>query len=205
MQRSAIHQVDATIVEISTDKVDVELPAPATGTVSELLVGEGDTVTVGQVIARISVKDDGAPETANGSPSPAPPAATETAERGAGPGTDGAKRDGESTDGAPAAARAGRRGRRRNSSTSSRRRPASRSPRARSWSGASSSETRQARRDDRRDLDRQGRRRAPSPPLARSPRPSSTRATRSVGQVIARIAVERTSGDGRPAPATPAP
>src|ERR1700746_82186 len=44
-----------TIVEISTDKVDVELPAPATGTVTELLVAEGDTVTVGQVIARIAV------------------------------------------------------------------------------------------------------------------------------------------------------
>jgi 2-oxoglutarate dehydrogenase E1 component len=46
---------DATIVEISTDKVDVELPAPAAGTVAELLVQEGDTVTVGQVIARIAL------------------------------------------------------------------------------------------------------------------------------------------------------
>src|ERR1700691_3725795 len=51
---------DDTIVEISTDKVDVELPAPASGTVSELLVQEGDTVTVGQVIARISI-NGGAP------------------------------------------------------------------------------------------------------------------------------------------------
>jgi multifunctional 2-oxoglutarate metabolism enzyme len=48
-------KVDETIVEISTDKVDVELPAPAGGTVTELLVDEGDTVTVGQVIARIAV------------------------------------------------------------------------------------------------------------------------------------------------------
>jgi multifunctional 2-oxoglutarate metabolism enzyme len=48
-------KVDDTIVEISTDKVDLELPAPATGTVSEILVEEGDTVTVGQLIARISV------------------------------------------------------------------------------------------------------------------------------------------------------
>src|ERR1019366_8744874 len=48
-------KADATIVEISTDKVDVELPAPAGGTVTELLVEEGDTVTVGQVIARIAV------------------------------------------------------------------------------------------------------------------------------------------------------
>src|SRR6478736_3403184 len=43
-----------TIVEISTDKVDVELPSPASGTVTEILVEEGDTVTVGQVIARIA-------------------------------------------------------------------------------------------------------------------------------------------------------
>jgi 2-oxoglutarate dehydrogenase E1 component len=50
-------KVDATIVEISTDKVDVELPSPASGTVTEILVEEGDTVTVGQVIARIAVGD----------------------------------------------------------------------------------------------------------------------------------------------------
>jgi 2-oxoglutarate dehydrogenase E1 component len=60
--------LDATIVEISTDKVDVELPSPASGTVTELLVQEGDTVTVGQVIARIAVGDanGGAPATGNG-------------------------------------------------------------------------------------------------------------------------------------------
>src|SRR3984957_8818513 len=51
---------DDTIVEISTDKVDVELPAPASGVVSELLVQEGDTVTVGQVIARTALGDAGA-------------------------------------------------------------------------------------------------------------------------------------------------
>ncbi len=51
-------KVDDTIVEISTDKVDVELPSPASGTVTEILVEEGDTVTVGQVIARIAVGDD---------------------------------------------------------------------------------------------------------------------------------------------------
>jgi multifunctional 2-oxoglutarate metabolism enzyme len=54
-------KVDDTIVEISTDKVDVELPAPATGTVTEILVEEGDTVTVGQVIARIAVGGAEAP------------------------------------------------------------------------------------------------------------------------------------------------
>ncbi len=63
---------DDTIVEISTDKVDVELPAPASGVVSELLVQEGDTVTVGQVIARIALQDE---EDANGSSPAAAPAA----------------------------------------------------------------------------------------------------------------------------------
>jgi 2-oxoglutarate decarboxylase len=61
-------KLDETIVEISTDKVDVELPSPASGTVSEILAEEGETVTVGQVIARISV---------NGA-TPAPPPAFET-------------------------------------------------------------------------------------------------------------------------------
>src|SRR5258705_164283 len=53
-------KLDETIVEISTDKVDLELPSPASGTVTEILVAGGDTVTVGQVIARISVDGGGA-------------------------------------------------------------------------------------------------------------------------------------------------
>src|SRR3984893_15306381 len=47
-------KLDDTIVEISTDKVDVELPSPASGTVVEILAREGETETVGQVIARLS-------------------------------------------------------------------------------------------------------------------------------------------------------
>src|SRR4051812_8942663 len=42
------------VVEISTDKVDMELPAPTAGTITEILAEEGDTVTVGQVIARMN-------------------------------------------------------------------------------------------------------------------------------------------------------
>src|SRR3954466_13208838 len=44
-----------TVVEISTDKVDMELPAPAAGTITEILAAEGETVTVGQVIARMQL------------------------------------------------------------------------------------------------------------------------------------------------------
>ncbi|MEA2199032.1 MAG: hypothetical protein QOJ25_3083, partial [Solirubrobacteraceae bacterium] len=43
-----------TVVEISTDKVDMELPAPASGTITEILAQDGETVTVGQVIARMA-------------------------------------------------------------------------------------------------------------------------------------------------------
>src|SRR6266436_1143658 len=53
-------KVNDTIVEISTDKVDLELPSPATGTVSEILIDDGETVTVGQVIARIAAGDTAA-------------------------------------------------------------------------------------------------------------------------------------------------
>src|SRR5437660_7290562 len=53
---------EETIVEISTDKVDAEVPAPAAGTVARIHVQEGDTVTVGQVLAEISVNGaDAAP------------------------------------------------------------------------------------------------------------------------------------------------
>ncbi|MGA9314701.1 MAG: multifunctional oxoglutarate decarboxylase/oxoglutarate dehydrogenase thiamine pyrophosphate-binding subunit/dihydrolipoyllysine-residue succinyltransferase subunit [Solirubrobacteraceae bacterium] len=52
-------KVDDTIVEISTDKVDVELPSPASGTVVEILAEEGDTVGVGQVIARLTSGEGG--------------------------------------------------------------------------------------------------------------------------------------------------
>ena len=43
-----------TVVEISTDKVDMELPAPTSGTITEILAHEGETVTVGQVIGRMT-------------------------------------------------------------------------------------------------------------------------------------------------------
>jgi 2-oxoglutarate dehydrogenase E1 component len=72
-------RTDATIVEISTDKVDIELPSPATGTVTELLVAEGDTVTVGQVIARIAL-GAGAPAPADAPVAPGASAAAPSPE-----------------------------------------------------------------------------------------------------------------------------
>ena len=45
---------DETLVEISTDKVDAEVPAPASGTVVKIHFAEGDTVDVGAVLAEIA-------------------------------------------------------------------------------------------------------------------------------------------------------
>src|SRR6478672_2580783 len=42
------------LAEVSTDKVDAELPSPVSGIVAELLAAPDDTVRVGQVVARIS-------------------------------------------------------------------------------------------------------------------------------------------------------
>ncbi len=86
-------KVDETIVEISTDKVDLELPAPATGTVSEILVAEGDTVTVGQLIARIAL--NGAAPTTGTQPSTGEEPAS------AGPGDGDATSDTSATASAP--------------------------------------------------------------------------------------------------------
>jgi len=44
---------DEEIASIETDKIDVSVNAPEAGTLTELLVGEGDTVTVGQEIAKM--------------------------------------------------------------------------------------------------------------------------------------------------------
>jgi len=61
-------EADETLLEISTDKVDTEVPSPATGTVTEILVAEGETVEVGTVLARIGGEAAAAAPT-----SPAPP------------------------------------------------------------------------------------------------------------------------------------
>jgi 2-oxoglutarate dehydrogenase E2 component (dihydrolipoamide succinyltransferase) len=65
-------EADETIVEISTDKVDTEVPSPASGTVVALLVPEGETVPVGTAIARI---DTGGGEAPAAAPAPDAPAA----------------------------------------------------------------------------------------------------------------------------------
>jgi pyruvate dehydrogenase E2 component (dihydrolipoamide acetyltransferase) len=67
-------EADETIVEISTDKVDTEVPAPATGVVKELLASEGDTVDVNTRIAVIDTGGGG--DAGGGEPEPAEPEKT---------------------------------------------------------------------------------------------------------------------------------
>src|SRR3990170_1349863 len=66
------------IVEINTDKVDVELPSPVTGTVKELLVEEGAVVAVGTPLAIIEEVAGETPSEA-AAPPPAQAAAPATA------------------------------------------------------------------------------------------------------------------------------
>ena len=57
-------EADEPLLEISTDKVDTEVPSPASGTVTQILVLEGQTVEVGTPLARIG----------GGAAAPEPPA-----------------------------------------------------------------------------------------------------------------------------------
>src|SRR5439155_13268168 len=50
---------DEPLFEISTDKVDTEVPSPVTGTVTKILVAEGETVAVGTELAEVSEGSDG--------------------------------------------------------------------------------------------------------------------------------------------------
>ena len=75
---------DEPLFEISTDKVDTEIPAPAAGTLTEILVQEGATVGINTVVARIG---DGAaapaaapaPVAEEATPAPAPAPVAEVA------------------------------------------------------------------------------------------------------------------------------
>jgi 2-oxoglutarate dehydrogenase E2 component (dihydrolipoamide succinyltransferase) len=66
---------DEPIASLETDKVSVEVPSPVAGVLTEQLVGEGDTVAVGAIIARI---DQNATASAAPAPSPAEAAAAST-------------------------------------------------------------------------------------------------------------------------------
>ena len=70
-------EVDEAVLEVSTDKVDTEVPAPASGVLEQILVGEDEEVDVGTVLGYIGDGSGAAPaQTAPAeTPAPAAPAA----------------------------------------------------------------------------------------------------------------------------------
>ena len=68
-------QADEGLLEISTDKVDTEIPSPVSGVIEEILVAEDETVEVGALLARIG--DGSAAAPAADAPAAAAPAAAE--------------------------------------------------------------------------------------------------------------------------------
>ena len=66
-------EFDDPLFEVSTDKVDSEIPSPYDGTILEILVQGGETVPVGTVLARVGDKSGAS---AGGGAQPASPAAT---------------------------------------------------------------------------------------------------------------------------------
>ncbi|MFD8457903.1 2-oxoglutarate dehydrogenase, E2 component, dihydrolipoamide succinyltransferase [Streptomyces antimycoticus] len=66
-------EADEPLLEVSTDKVDTEIPAPVAGTLLEILVGEDETAEVGAKLAVIGTASQGAAAPA-AAPAPAAPA-----------------------------------------------------------------------------------------------------------------------------------
>ncbi|MFJ3463881.1 2-oxoglutarate dehydrogenase complex dihydrolipoyllysine-residue succinyltransferase [Achromobacter spanius] len=76
-QPGAAVEADEILIEVETDKVVLEVPAPASGVLSEIVKGDGSTVTSGEVLARIdTAAKAGAAATA---PAEAPKAAEQAA------------------------------------------------------------------------------------------------------------------------------
>ncbi|MEQ4205874.1 2-oxoglutarate dehydrogenase, E2 component, dihydrolipoamide succinyltransferase [Actinopolymorpha sp. B9G3] len=72
-------QADEPLLEVSTDKVDTEIPAPASGTLAQITVGEDETVSVGAELGIIA-GEQAAPRPRHAAPTPAPAEAPPTPE-----------------------------------------------------------------------------------------------------------------------------
>ncbi len=78
-------QRDEPIFEISTDKVDAEIPSPSAGVLTEILVNEGETVAVQTVVARIETDASAAASAPAPAPAPAAEAPRDAAPKEAAP------------------------------------------------------------------------------------------------------------------------
>ena len=72
-------EVDEPLLEISTDKVDTEIPSPVAGTILEIKVEEDETVEVGAVLAIVGDADESPSDAGGGDEAPAQPEETEDA------------------------------------------------------------------------------------------------------------------------------
>jgi 2-oxoglutarate dehydrogenase E2 component (dihydrolipoamide succinyltransferase) len=72
-------EVDEPLLEISTDKVDTEIPSPVAGTILEIKVEEDETVEVGAVLAIVGDADESPADAGGGDEAPAEPEETEDA------------------------------------------------------------------------------------------------------------------------------
>ncbi|MFD2763324.1 2-oxoglutarate dehydrogenase, E2 component, dihydrolipoamide succinyltransferase [Micromonospora eburnea] len=61
-------EVDEPLLEVSTDKVDTEIPSPAAGVLSRIVVGEDETAEVGSELAVIAGEGEAAPQAAPAAP-----------------------------------------------------------------------------------------------------------------------------------------
>ena len=77
---------DDPLVEIQTDKTTVEIPSPAAGKVTRILVDEGKVVPVGTVLLVIGGEADGGPSSPDAAPAQSPPPGTAPARAAAGAG-----------------------------------------------------------------------------------------------------------------------
>ncbi|WP_159618949.1 2-oxoglutarate dehydrogenase, E2 component, dihydrolipoamide succinyltransferase [Arthrobacter zhaoguopingii] len=72
-------EVDEPLLEVSTDKVDTEIPSPIAGVIEEILVAEDETADVGAPLVRIGDGSGGGSADSNGSAAPAAEPAAEAA------------------------------------------------------------------------------------------------------------------------------
>ena len=78
-------KADEPLLELETDKVTLEVPAPAAGVLAEVTVKDGETVGVGALLGQITAGQGGAAAPADASPAPAAPAPVQPAASAPGP------------------------------------------------------------------------------------------------------------------------
>ncbi len=84
-QPGAAVEADEILIEVETDKVVLEVPAPASGVLAEIVKGDGSTVTSGEVLARIDTAGKAAATPATAPAAEAPKAAAQAAAAPAAP------------------------------------------------------------------------------------------------------------------------